>query len=148
MTLRTSLLLPLVLTGCLLGGKDSDGDGLSDKEEADLGTDPESADSDGDGIEDGDEGTEDSDGDGTADYLDEDSDGDGIGNNADADDDNDGTPDGSDTYPYDFDNDGWGDAFETQCGTSPTSATDFPADNDADTVGTTASVDSSGAPNG
>ncbi|SVE19431.1 uncharacterized protein METZ01_LOCUS472285, partial [marine metagenome] len=47
-----------------------------------------------------------------------DSDGDGIGNNADADDDNDGTPDASDTYPYDFDNDGWGDAFEAQCGTS------------------------------
>jgi len=44
-----------------------------------------------------------------------DSDGDGIGNTADSDDDNDGTPDESDAYPYDSDNDGWGDAFEAQC---------------------------------
>ena len=34
---------------------DSDGDGLSDSEEALLGTDPNNADSDGDGISDGDE---------------------------------------------------------------------------------------------
>jgi hypothetical protein len=34
---------------------DSDGDGLSDDEEEDLGTDPDDADSDDDGIEDGDE---------------------------------------------------------------------------------------------
>jgi hypothetical protein len=36
-------------------GKDSDGDGLSDAEEAVLGTDPNNPDSDGDGIPDGDE---------------------------------------------------------------------------------------------
>ncbi|MDK8669800.1 Rib/alpha-like domain-containing protein [Corynebacterium sp. MSK195] len=35
--------------------KDSDGDGLTDKEEEELGTDPNKADTDGDGINDGDE---------------------------------------------------------------------------------------------
>ncbi|MCO4769475.1 MAG: hypothetical protein KDA24_05545 [Deltaproteobacteria bacterium] len=39
----------LGLTGCV----DSDGDGLTNGEEADLGTDPDVADSDGDGIDDG-----------------------------------------------------------------------------------------------
>ena len=52
---------------------DSDNDGLSDAEEADIGTDPNNADTDGDGISDGDEvihyGT---------DPLNQDSDGDGI----------------------------------------------------------------------
>ena len=36
---------------------DTDGDGLTDDEESDLGTDPLVRDSDGDGIEDGDEVT-------------------------------------------------------------------------------------------
>jgi len=39
----------------LFGSKDSDGDGLSDKTERDLGTDPYNADSDGDALIDGDE---------------------------------------------------------------------------------------------
>ena len=54
--------------------EDSDGDGLSDAKEAELGTDPNNADSDGDGINDGDEvalGTDpnntDTDGDGVPD---------------------------------------------------------------------------------
>lgn len=54
--------------------EDSDGDGLSDEREAELGTDPQDADSDDDGINDGDEvalGTDpnntDSDGDGASD---------------------------------------------------------------------------------
>lgn len=54
--------------------EDSDGDGLSDAREAELGTDPNNADSDGDGINDGDEvalGTDpnnaDTDGDGVSD---------------------------------------------------------------------------------
>lgn len=34
---------------------DSDGDGLTDAEEVELGTDPDSADTDGDGVDDGDE---------------------------------------------------------------------------------------------
>ncbi|MDK6808555.1 Rib/alpha-like domain-containing protein, partial [Corynebacterium aurimucosum] len=37
--------------------KDTDGDGLTDKEEEELGTDPNKADTDGDGINDGDEVT-------------------------------------------------------------------------------------------
>lgn len=41
----------LALTGCIFGG-DSDGDGLSNKEEKDLGLDPDSTDSDGDGLDD------------------------------------------------------------------------------------------------
>jgi hypothetical protein len=73
---------------------DTDGDGLTDGDEADAGTDPDNADTDGDGIEDGYEvlyGTdpldEDTDGDGSEDGeeiengtnpLDEDTDGDGT----------------------------------------------------------------------
>ena len=62
---------------------DADGDGLTNAEEADLGTDPYRADSDGDGITDDEElGTganpRDSDGDGVIDALDSDDDGDGI----------------------------------------------------------------------
>jgi len=59
----------LALTACI--EKDTDGDGLTDAEEEELGSDPEVADSDGDGIDDGEEaelGTDpasvDSDGDG------------------------------------------------------------------------------------
>ena len=37
------------------GGLDSDGDGLSDAEEEDLGTDPDNPDTDGDGYDDGEE---------------------------------------------------------------------------------------------
>ncbi len=49
---RTILLglFPLVLFGCL--DKDTDGDGLLDSEEEELGTDPENADTDGDGMKD------------------------------------------------------------------------------------------------
>ncbi len=56
-----------------VGSGDSDGDGLSDAEEEDLGTDPENADSDGDGLSDGVEvnSTE-------TDPLDSDSDDDGL----------------------------------------------------------------------
>lgn len=61
-------------------GDDSDGDGLTDDEEASLGTDPNNPDSDGDGISDGDEVDQ-----GT-DPNNPDSDGDGI-------------PDGSDSSP-------------------------------------------------
>lgn len=44
-------LLPILLLGFLAGcAADTDEDGLTDKEEAELGTDPEAADSDGDGL--------------------------------------------------------------------------------------------------
>ena len=62
----------LLLTACL--NKDTDGDGLTDSEEEDFGSDPEVSDSDGDGVSDADEfdlgldpNSTDSDGDG---YLD------------------------------------------------------------------------------
>lgn len=58
---------------------DSDGDGLTDAMEAELGTDPMDADSDDDGLLDGLEPRDvDSDGDGTKDVLDPDSDDDGL----------------------------------------------------------------------
>ena len=48
----------LLLGGCSGGEEetdDADGDGLTDEEEAEWGTDPENPDSDGDGYDDGDE---------------------------------------------------------------------------------------------
>jgi hypothetical protein len=60
---------------------DSDDDGLTDDEEADIGTDPNDADSDDDGVGDGDEAGAsggDSDGDGDINALDPDSDDDGL----------------------------------------------------------------------
>ena len=47
-------LIALGLTACIFT-PDSDGDGLSNKEEEELGLDPEAADSDNDGVNDGDE---------------------------------------------------------------------------------------------
>jgi hypothetical protein len=70
---KLSLLVALFAgVGCANAGPDTDGDGLTDDEEAELGTDPEKADSDDDGLSDGYEvelGT---------DPLDEDSDSDGV----------------------------------------------------------------------
>ena len=57
---------------------DTDLDGLTDLEEAELGSDPEDADSDDDGVLDGDESQTDSDGDGLYGFEDCDSDDDGI----------------------------------------------------------------------
>jgi uncharacterized repeat protein (TIGR01451 family) len=59
---------------------DTDKDGLSDKLEATLGSDPNDADTDDDGLSDGQEANPgiDQDGDGTANILDADSDGDGL----------------------------------------------------------------------
>ncbi|MCP4873037.1 MAG: hypothetical protein GY898_30455 [Proteobacteria bacterium] len=106
---------------------DPDGDGLSNAEEAVLGTDPQDADSDGDGLDDGAEvGADlanpvDSDGDTTIDALDPDDDGDGIGtldeNTVDADldgePDADADEDGTDNYlDDDSDDDGLTDLDE------------------------------------
>ena len=51
----TTVLTLAILAGCETEVPDTDGDGLNDDEEADLGTDPDNVDSDGDTIEDGDE---------------------------------------------------------------------------------------------
>jgi MYXO-CTERM domain-containing protein len=61
-------------------GEDSDGDGLTNGQEAVLGTDPNDADSDDDGVTDGDEPEpgKDTDGDGKINALDPDSDDDGL----------------------------------------------------------------------
>jgi thiol-disulfide isomerase/thioredoxin len=53
------MLSSLALIGCF--NKDTDGDGLTDREEADFGSDPENEDSDGDGLTDSEEFTLDSD---------------------------------------------------------------------------------------
>jgi hypothetical protein len=97
---------------------DSDGDGVSDGQERENGTDPNNGDSDGDGIPDGkEEPGKDSDGDGIDDALDEDSDNDGIPDSEELgpdpenpiDTDNDGIPDVRDT---DADGDGVADKDE------------------------------------
>jgi hypothetical protein len=89
---------------------DADGDGITNEDERDLGTNEYGDDSDGDGLTDAQEygdGTEprDTDGDGTPDLLDTDDDGDGIptAQEGQVDSDGDGTPDYLDT---DSDNDG------------------------------------------
>jgi uncharacterized repeat protein (TIGR01451 family) len=119
---------PLVFQGTLPvgvidgNGIDSDGDGLTDEEEEDLGTDPYSPDTDGDGLPDGfevgpDESNPyDTDGDGTIDALDDDSDGDGIPDETEGpgDHDNDGLPNYRD---LDSDNDGLDDNVEEEIGT-------------------------------
>jgi hypothetical protein len=77
---------------------DTDGDGLTDGEEIEAGTDPNDADSDNDGVIDGDEGFYDGDGDGENDHpgaWNEDTDGDGLINALDPDSDNDGLLDGT-----------------------------------------------------
>ena len=85
---------------------DSDNDGLSDSDEAVLGTDPLDPDSDGDGVSDGDEvvlGT---------DPLDPDSDGDGLS-------DGDEAVLGTDPLDPDSDGDGLSDGAEAGAGTDP-----------------------------
>jgi len=87
---------------------DTDGDGLLDVDELEMGSDPNNADTDGDGIPDGDEvedpdDPEDTDGDGLIDILDDDDDGDGIPTSLEGTDDFDG--DGIPNY-LDLDSDG------------------------------------------
>ncbi|MEZ4239926.1 MAG: MopE-related protein [Myxococcota bacterium] len=74
---------------------DTDGDGLTDGVEVDAGTDPLSPDSDADGVPDGIDGLGDTDGDGIIDALDPDDDGDGVPtiDEGDGDGDGDGLPD-------------------------------------------------------
>jgi len=110
--------------GILDGEEDPDGDGLVNREEVEIGTDPNEADSDGDQLADGleweiglDPTEADSDGDGVAD-ADEDSDGDGLPNRVEV---------TLGTHPGlpDTDGDGLDDATETDTGSDPTEVTDF-----------------------
>ena len=98
------LSLPLLIVSACF---DSDDDGLTNSEEEELGTDPESADSDGDGLDDAEEV------DGGTDPLVADSDGDGL---SDGDEVNDH---GSDPNEVDSDGDGYEDAWEVAEGSDP-----------------------------
>jgi len=122
---------------------DSDDDGLSDRKEAALGTDPAVADTDGDGIEDG---AEDGDGDGIADGVDncpaafnadqEDLDGDGAGDACDPDVDGDGCPDVFDRAPLVANpNDADGDGVNDDCDNCPGRPNPDQADADGDRTG-------------
>jgi hypothetical protein len=98
-----SFTLAVFLVGCK---GDADGDGLTNKEEKDLGTDRDKVDSDGDGLHDADEI------DAGADPLRPDTDGDGL---------NDGEEDelGSSPVQIDSDEDTYGDFDEVQEGSDP-----------------------------
>ena len=109
--------------------KDSDGDGLTDKQEEELGTDPNKADTDGDGILDGDEVN----GNPKTDPKNPDTDGDGINDKDDSDPLNPKTPtdeDGPGEDPEqpdedsnkDSDGDGLTDKQEEELGTDPNKA--------------------------
>jgi len=148
-----------IIDGCtttLTEDIDDDGDGILDDYDAFPLDASETTDTDSDGI--GNNADTDDDGDGWADSNDWsdldssewlDTDGDSIGDNADADDDGDGIPDGDDTYPRDYDNDGWDDSWEDACGTDSTDDTSTPVDTDGDSVGDSGTVDSStNAPTG
>ncbi len=124
--LTVSLGLIGLLAGC--GSADSDGDGISNKEEKELGLDPKAADSDGDGIEDGaeiDAGTNpleaDTDGDGLSDLEETDEGTDPL--NADSDEDGlldgDELEFGADPLNPDSDEDGLNDGEEVELGTDP-----------------------------
>ena len=128
---------------------DDDDDGLSDAEEAALGTDPLLADTDGDGVNDNVDAfpldpseSADSDGDGVGNNADAfpvdptetvDTDGDFIGNNADEDDDGDGLSDleeaslGTDPLLRDTDGDGAPDGVEVAFATDPLDPASDPA---------------------
>ncbi|WP_175974000.1 Rib/alpha-like domain-containing protein [Corynebacterium sp. Marseille-Q2823] len=104
--------------------KDTDGDGLTDKEEEELGTDPNKADTDGDGINDGDEVT----GDGNkfdgkpTDPKNPDTDGDGVNDGDEVNrTDEDGNPAPTDPNNPDTEGDGINDGDEKKDGTDPTS---------------------------
>lgn len=110
---------------------DADGDGLSNQDERDLGTDPDNPDSDGDGLLDGQEtltgvwaGPEDT---GTDPRV-ADTDGDGLSDGVENPDDSfqDLEQPGTDPNESDTDQDGFGDASEINAGYDPTDPDDAP----------------------
>jgi len=108
---RLLLITPLFMFACDSG--DSDGDGLTNGEEAELGTDPDDVDSDNDGIEDADEvdmGT---------DPTEADTDGDGI-------EDGDEETYGTDPLLADTDTDGLNDMDEITAGSDPVNMFSWP----------------------
>jgi gliding motility-associated-like protein len=124
---------------------DKDNDGLTDVEEVELGTDPDNPDTDGDGVSDK------NDSDPLNPNVGLDTDGDGIPDATDPDDDNDGVRDQNDAFPRDpnetldydgdgigdnsdpdDDNDGYDDVIENQDGTDSKDALDYPKDPDGD----------------
>lgn len=123
------------------GDTDADNDGLTNAEEAAIGTDKLDSDSDDDGYVDGSDNCPSAAND---DQLD--TDGDETGDACDADDDNDGLTDaeeaavGSDSKDADTDGDGWNDGYEVNTsGTSPTNSDtdgDGSPDNCVDNPGT------------
>lgn len=136
------------------GGTDSDGDGLTDAEERELGTDPNDADTDDDGLTDGQEVNQHD-----TDPLDADTDNDGLTDGAevnthgtkplDADTDDDGLKDGAevnryDTDPLDPDTDDGGvpDGIEVKNGLDPLDPSD-----DAQLLGPNADPDGDGLTN-
>ncbi|MAH17105.1 MAG: hypothetical protein CL960_01210 [Euryarchaeota archaeon] len=92
---------------------DTDGDGLSDEEEGELGTDPNDPDTDGDGVNDYDEVLWE------IDPLNPDTDGDGLN-------DTEGSVYGTEPALYDTDGDGFGDGEEVWSGTDPNDSEDYP----------------------
>lgn len=91
--------LALGTAGCIFGAADSDEDGLLDKDELEMGLDPENADTDGDGLDDGQEASN------GADPLKADTDGDGLN-------DGDEIANGADPTVVDTDGDGYTDRDE------------------------------------
>jgi len=105
-------------------------DGLTDEEEAILGTNPNVKDTDGDGFEDGVEVAIGSDPLEALDPGDDDADMDGIPDSAD-----------NDTTSSDSDSDGFADYFELVLGSSPDDTLDTPSLADADGNGNVDNVD-------
>ncbi|MEE2606459.1 MAG: hypothetical protein VX402_01355, partial [Candidatus Thermoplasmatota archaeon] len=138
-------------TVALSADTDDDGDGWSDVDEADCGTDPL----------DGNDVPADADANGICDALEgDDFDGDGVPNDSDPDDDNDGVDDVDDDFPLnpnettdtdgdgvgdnadeDDDDDGWLDENELGCGTDPLDGSSVPSDYDSDSVCDTLDAD-------
>ena len=119
-------LLALTLVPAETGGEavDTDGDGLFDAEEADLGTDPSDPDSDDDGLADYSEVKSES---GPCDPLAADTDGDLLG-------DADEKALGTDCAVVDTDGDGFSDSEETSGGSDPLDAASIPAGRESDLI--------------